>query len=143
MKYQDAYEKIKAMVMDGTLGGSGTRLISTPELSKLSQISFVNTLKIVRSLKSDLFLASIQQKLYIANGLSKKRSDLRKLIGNSKKIGILIPSVTNPFFAELTEQFNQTLCQQGYRPLLYLCNDDSEIEGLKFFLENQCEGVII
>lgn len=144
MKYQDAYEKVKKYIISGALGKSGTRLISTQELSKLCEISFVNTLKIVHALKEELYLVSIHQKLYIANGSSEKNSDLRKTIGNSKKIGILIPSVTNPFFAELTENLSKNLQQQGYAPIFYIYNEHigREVEGLKFFLTNQCEGVI-
>ena len=145
MKYQDAYNKIKDFIENDTLGESGTRLISVQKLCKFCGISFVNTLKILRQLKNELYLCAIDQKLYVANGLAKKRSDLRKQIGNSKKIGILVPSFVNPFFAEITEKICEYLSANGYIPNIFLCKTSFETErdALKYFIQNNCEGVLI
>ena len=144
MKYQDAYNTIKEMLRSNALGESGTRLISAQELCKLCNISFVNTLKILRQLKDEFYLGAIDQKLYIANGLAKKRSDLRKQIGNTKKIGILVPSFVNPFFAEIAEKLYEHFTENSYTPMLYLCKDvEKELDALKFFIQNKCEGVIV
>ena len=132
------------MISSNALGESGTRLISAQELCKLCNISFVNTLKIIRQLKNEFYLGAIDQKLYIANGLAKKRSDLRKQIGDSKKIGILVPSFVNPFFAEITEKICEYLADNEYTPIIFLCKkENKEIDALKYFIQNNCEGVLV
>ncbi len=144
MKYQDAYNKIKAMIKNNELGESGARLISAQELCKLCNISFVNTLKILRQLKDEFYLGAIDQKLYIVNGLAKKRSDLRKFVDGTKRIGILVPSFVNPHFAEILENLYEYLNAQGYEPILYLCKEiTKDTEALKYFIQNRCEGVIV
>ena len=123
MKYQDAYNKIKTMIKNNELGESGTRLISAQELCKMCNISFVNTLKILRQLKDEFYLGAIDQKLYVVNGLARKRSDLRKLVDGTKRIGVLVPSFVNPHFAEILENLYEYLLANGYEPVLYLCKE--------------------
>ena len=144
MRYQDAFNKIKNLILNSELGESGTRLISAQALGAMCGISFVNTLKIIKQLNEELYLVAIGQKYYLANGKAKKRSDLRATIGESKKIGILLSSFTNPFFASVTEKLYIHLQEQGYIPLIQMSrNCGTEKDCLRFFIQNKCEGAIL
>ena len=60
-------------------------------------------------------------------------------------IGLLIPDVTIPFFAEMTERIENLLQRKGYK--VFLCNskdrDTYENEYLQMLEENKVDGIII
>src|SRR5690554_4099927 len=60
---------------------------------------------------------------YVPNELAKAM-----LAGYSKVIGLLVPSVINPFFAELATNIEQLARQKGYSLILVNTQDDEKIE---------------
>ncbi|MCU6709773.1 LacI family transcriptional regulator [Paenibacillus sp. J5C_2022] len=60
-------------------------------------------------------------------------------------IGVIIPSITNPFYAAVVSGIEETASEQGYQVLL--CNSQNnpelELQHLKNLQENQVKGVII
>lgn len=69
----------------------------------------------------------------------------RSLHGKSTRlIGVIFPAITNPFFAELVEQIEQKLFDQGYKVILCNAGNDKEKEReyIKMLLANQVDGII-
>lgn len=62
----------------------------------------------------------------------------------SQFIGIIFPSVKNPFFAELTEKIEKELFKRNYKIILCNCEKipEKEIEYIKMLNANQVDGII-
>ena len=62
----------------------------------------------------------------------------------SQFIGIIFPSVKNPFFGELTEKIEKELFKKGYKTILCNCEKipEKEIEYIKMLNANQVDGII-
>ena len=65
--------------------------------------------------------------------------------GKSQSVGLIIPDITNPFYAQLVRGVEDALNQSGYG--LFLCNSDRSIEKEKNFItlliEKEVDGVIL
>lgn len=69
----------------------------------------------------------------------------RSLQGKKLKlVGLIFPNITNPFFAELTEDIEQELFKSGYKVILCNAGQDKEKEReyLRMLLANQVDGII-
>lgn len=69
----------------------------------------------------------------------------RSLQGKKMKlIGLIFPSITNPFFAELVQDIESILFKKGYKIILCNAGQDKEKERayLKMLLANQVDGII-
>lgn len=69
----------------------------------------------------------------------------RSLQGKKLKlIGVIFPSITNPFFAELIERIETKLFDSGYK--IILCNagknKQKEQEYIRMLIANQVDGII-
>ncbi|MFD0961051.1 LacI family DNA-binding transcriptional regulator [Paenibacillus chungangensis] len=60
-------------------------------------------------------------------------------------IGVIIPSITNPFYAAVVSGIEETASEQGYQVLLCNSQNDPELElqHLRNLQENQVKGVIL
>lgn len=85
--------------------------------------------------KIDLAIQQLDYKVdAVARALSKK---------SSKTIGLVIPSITNPFFPELAQRIEDRTTLHGYK--LVLCNANSfkkEIDFINMLSENYADGII-
>ncbi len=72
----------------------------------------------------------------IASSLRRSRTDT---------IGMVVPSISNPFFTSLVENVEHALSQRGWQ--LFLCNSQSdpsiEAQRLKSLVARQVDGIII
>lgn len=63
----------------------------------------------------------------------------------TKFIGLIVPSVANPFFGELSFYLERELARKDYK--VFLCNSINEIKNEKKYLtmlqENQVDGIIV
>ena len=69
----------------------------------------------------------------------------RSLHGKSTHlIGVIFPSITNPFYAELVQHVEERLFNAGYKVILCNSAQDKEKERdyLKMLLANQVDGII-
>ncbi len=59
-------------------------------------------------------------------------------------IGVIFPSISNPFYAELIEKIEKKLFNQGYKVILCNSADNKEKEQdyLRMLLANQVDGII-
>lgn len=73
---------------------------------------------------------------YVARSLVNRRSDL---------IGVVLPSIMNPFMAELAHQIEWFSRSLNYNTLICNSNEDVELEEKAFYLlyERQVDGVVL
>ncbi|WEV67370.1 LacI family DNA-binding transcriptional regulator [Bifidobacterium sp. ESL0769] len=64
---------------------------------------------------------------FVAKTLSQKASDL---------IALLVPNLTNPFFAELVSSIEKAADAHGYR--VYLCNSEDDRDKVEYYLKFMC-----
>lgn len=59
-------------------------------------------------------------------------------------VGLIFPSITNPFFAELIEDIEAALFENGYKVILCNAgyNKEKEREYLRMLMANQVDGII-
>ena len=90
--------------------------------------------------KRERVLAAISQTDFVPNEVA--RMLFKK---SSRLIGLIIPSIRNPFFTELASVIDRTAGEHGYR--LFLCNvgDDLEKEKatIQMLISNNADGIII
>ncbi|MEE8825322.1 HTH-type transcriptional regulator DegA [Lentilactobacillus sunkii] len=62
----------------------------------------------------------------------------------SKFIGLIFPSLTNPFFAELANEVEIQLFAKGFKTIIASSTDNEQIENeyLKMLVSNQVDGII-
>lgn len=62
----------------------------------------------------------------------------------TRMIGVIMPTITNPFYAELVEKIEKSLFKKGYRMLLCDSAEDSEKESayVRLLIANQVDGII-
>lgn len=72
----------------------------------------------------------------VARGLRRSRTDM---------IGLVIPDITNPFFAELAKHVEAIASKAGFSVLLSITNDDPEIElsQIESLLKSYPTGLIV
>ncbi len=63
----------------------------------------------------------------------------------SKEIGLVVPEITNPFFASIVDIINKMTENMGYTMILGISNDKSkrEKEYIEMFVSRRTQGVII
>lgn len=73
---------------------------------------------------------------HVARGLRRRRTDM---------IGLVIPDITNPFFAELAKHVEAIAFRSGLSVLLSITNDDPEIEvaQIESLLKSRPTGLIV
>lgn len=140
MKLNGIISTIKNDLLSGKFGKSGQQFLTANELMEKYQVSFVSALKILNALIEKNLLISIGNKKYIMNGLYSHNCDLQKLA--SKKIGILLQDITNPFFAKVVELCNNMIIKNGFSPILKLITPENEIQTLITLIHEGCSGVI-
>jgi len=64
---------------------------------------------------------------------------------SSTAIGIVVPDLTNPFYAELAAGAERAASAQGYAALITHteCADPTELEAARAFIERRVDGVIV
>ena len=62
----------------------------------------------------------------------------------SKFVGLIFPNLTNPFFAELVNELERQLFNQGYKAIIASSAENPEIEHeyLSMLMANQVDGII-
>jgi LacI family sucrose operon transcriptional repressor len=65
--------------------------------------------------------------------------------GRSETIGLIVPHISNPFFAELIQGVEEVARSQGFQILIFDSSEDAEIEyeGIQNLLARNVDGLII
>lgn len=120
-------------------------MISIREVAKLAGVSPATVSRVmngtanVDSEKKDRVLRVISETGFVPNEVA--RSLYKK---SAKAIGLLIPSITNPYFTQLSSVIEKTADAYGYR--LILCNTggklEKEKESLQMLRSMNADGII-
>ena len=116
-------------------------------IAKLAGVSSATVSKVINGKDQNIsedtrrrILEIVEREGYIPNGIAKS---LR--IKNTKTIGLIVPDVTNLFFAEVAKGIEDAAAKRGYS--LILCNTDNkdskERMYLKILQEKKVDGLII
>ncbi len=121
-------------------------MISIREVAKKAGVSPATVSRVINGTanvdpdKRDKVLEVIASTGYQPNELA--RALFKK---TSKIIGIIVPNIENPFWAELSKAVEEEAYRHGYRMLLCNSNDDTDKEQMNIQMLNQmkAEGIII
>lgn len=143
MKISHIQKLIKKDILSEKYGASGTRFLNANDVMKTYNISYVSALKVLNTLVEDTTLLQIGKKNYTATGIAKITSDIYKQLHSQKKkrVGILLRTL-NPFFSSITEMIYKNLEKQSIIAIIKFCDEQSIIETIKSFIEDNCCGII-
>jgi LacI family transcriptional regulator len=105
-----------------------------------STVSYVlNNSRFVSDETRAKVLEAVQMLNYRPSALARS---LRK--GETQNIGLILPQISNPYFAELGEVMEKTAFELGYNLLLCNSHDDIKIEQryIDVLLEKQVDGIV-
>ena len=90
--------------------------------------------------KQRLIKAKAEELAYVPNFFAKS---LRQ--GETKTIGLVLPDISNPFYAELCKTMQEQLYDKGYNTFIVNTNDDVELEKvlMKELIQRSIDGMII
>lgn len=119
-----------------------------PKLTDVAQKAEVSPTTVSRVINNYGYLSEkTKQKVYAAMKELNYQPNLsaRSLQGKQTMlIGVIVPQITNPFFAELVSYLEKKLFEKNYKMILCNANYDKnkEHECLKMLLANQVDGII-
>lgn len=118
-------------------------------IKQVAELAGVGTSTVSRYLNSKGYISEdargrIKQACEELNFMPNELARAMKL-NQSKTIGVMIPTICNPFFTELVHVIEQNLLRQGYKTVL--CNTNGDIEQEKNYLNlaisNRFDGIIL
>lgn len=129
-----------------TTKGGGKPLTGIREVARLAGVS-VGTVSNVLNRPEKVSAATLQRVEQVIERLdfvpNRSAADLRT--GRSRMIGLVVPDITNPFFAEVARGAVDAASRQGY--VVVLCNSDQDIDKQNGYLdvleEQRVAGVLI
>lgn len=121
--------------------------VTIKEVAKYSGVSITTVSKILNG-KKESFSADTIQKVLAAKEKLGYQPDYvaqRMVMKKSKTIGVIVPDITNPFFAQLLQGIEEVCYQENY--ILMLCNigqnTPREYAYLTELIRRQVDGIII
>jgi LacI family transcriptional regulator len=129
-----------------TFSGKGFPLPTIRDVAKLAGVSIATVSRVANASQHPVqeqtrrrVLAAIEQLDYRPNALA--RGLLSKRSGT---IGLLVPDIANPYYADIVRGIEDTVSSAGYTVII--CNTDRQpqkVEGyLTLLQEKQCDGII-
>ena len=94
----------------------------------------------ISKIKQELVKAKAIELSYVPNFFAKS---LRQ--GETKTIGLVLPDISNPFYAEICKIIQEKLYSQGYNTFIVNTNDDNEVEKVLMneLIQRSIDGMII
>lgn len=122
--------------------------VSQPKLGDVAKLAGVSPTTVSRVLNNRGYLSEATRKKvhaamhelgYRPNAIARTLKGQR-----SQTIGLIFPTVANPFYAELVYRLESLLADAGYRVILCNSEDHPELEEryLDMLLANQVDGII-
>lgn len=121
-------------------------MASIRDVARLAGVSAATVSRVINGTtpvaadKREKVLQAIRETGFVPNEVA--RSLFKK---SSKTIGVIIPSIRNPYFTQLADIIDQTAKKQGYRIVLYSVHHDLEQErlALQMLTAANADGVIV
>jgi LacI family transcriptional regulator len=129
--------------------GTGKTVAKTPDIRTVAALAKVSIATVSRTINSSSAVSdrlskrvwqAIEQLNYFPN------THARTLVsGRSRLLGIIVENITNPFFPELIQSFEEVAVANGYEILVSSSNSDPAIltNCVRRMLERKVEGVAV
>ena len=143
MKINEIIARIKNDIQNEIFGKSGCRFPDTQSLAEKYGVSYVSAIRIIATLKEEKILLPIGNKCFLMLGPCSPDSELFTFLNraNDKKMGIIVPSLTNPFYGEVVEALNATLLKHNIYPFIAVADEQNEIEVMERLARQGCIGL--
>ena len=145
MKKSDKlYKKIIDDVSNGVYGNSGSKFITTRELSSRYNISLVTAHKVKQMLIDNNYVRQIGRKSFLTTGAFDKGSDVQKIYARTKTIGFHFSKINNQYFSDIAMCASEYASSLGYNLVIMVSNGKEEFEKMTLnqFFNMRVIGVI-
>ena len=145
MKKSDRlYKKIINDISNKVFGGSGSRFVTTRELSKKYNVSLVTAHKIKQMLIDNNYVRQIGRKGFLTTGAFDTGSDVQKIYTKTKTIGFHFSKINNQYFSDIAMCASEYASSLGYNLVIMVSNgkEDFEKMALNQFFNMRVVGVI-
>ena len=145
MKKSDKlYKTIVKDISEKKYGSSGSRCITTRELSNRYNVSLVTAHKIKQLLIENNNIRQIGKKCFLTTGAFDNESDVQKIFTRTKTIGFHFSKINNQYFSDIATYASEYAHKLGYNMAIMVSNNDEEAEkaALDQFFNMRVVGVI-
>ena len=120
--------------------------VTFEEIARLAGVSKATVSRVVNNSPNGVGEKTRARVLQIIQELETDTANLNTRSGaRLKTIGLIIPDITNPFFAEMAKEIGKAAMEHGYS--IYLGNTDFSVENecryIKEFVAKQVSGIIL
>lgn len=143
-KSERLYKKILDDIAHKEFGASGSKFITTRELSVKYNISLVTAHKIKQMLIDNNNIRQIGRKCFLTTGAFDSGSDVQKIYAKTKTIGFHFAKINNQYFSEIATCASEYASSLGYNLVVMVSNGKEEFErmALNQFFNMRVAGVI-
>ncbi len=143
-KSEKLYKKIVNDISNNVYGTSGSRFITTRELSVRYNISLVTAHKIKQELIDNNYVRQIGRKCFLTTGAFDKGSDVQKIYAKTKTIGFHFSKINNQYFSDIAMCASEYASSLGYNLVIMVSNNKEEFEkmALNQFFNMRVVGII-
>jgi DNA-binding LacI/PurR family transcriptional regulator len=135
----------------GFVAGKDTRakVVKTPDIRGVAALAKVSIATVSRTINGSSTVSDrLQERVWQAiNQLNYfPNTNARSLVsGHSRILGIIVENITNPFFPELIQSFEEIAVAHGYEILVSSTNSDPAVltSCVRRMLERKVEGVAV
>ncbi|MCW3489993.1 LacI family DNA-binding transcriptional regulator [Dethiobacter alkaliphilus] len=121
-------------------------MVTIKDIAKKAQVSYATVSRALNN-RPEVNEATREMVQQVARELGyRPNSVARSLVTKqTKSIGLVVPDITNPFFAELAQSVEEVASAAGYN--VFLCNtnwdEDKELSYLNLLESRQTDGIIL
>ncbi len=143
-KCERVYRIILNDIANNKYGGSGSRFITTRELSVRYNISLVTAHKVMQLLLENNNIRQIGRKCFLTTGAFDNSSDVQKIFARTKTIGFHFSKINNQYFSDIAMSASDYALSLGYNLVIMVSNGKEECEkrALDQFFNMRVVGVI-
>ena len=123
-----------------------TRNVTVADIARAAGVSMMTVSRVINH-KGEVSAATRQRVQKIIDRLSYRPSGIARSLAtrHSGTIGLVIPDVSNPFFADVARGAEHVACAEGYN--IFLCNTEEdqqrELDVVHSLEEKRVDGVVL
>ena len=143
-KCEKTYKAVLTDIANNIYGESGSKFITTRELSARYNISLVTAHKVMQILLENNNIRQLGKKCFLTTGAFAGSSDVQKIYTRTKTIGFHFSKINNQFFSDIATFASEYALSLGYNLAIMVSNGKEENEKriLNQFFNQRVLGVI-
>lgn len=143
-KCERVYNVILNDISNNKYGGSGSRFITTRDLSVRYNISLVTAHKVMQLLLENNNIRQIGRKCFLTTGAFDNASDVQKIYARTKTIGFHFSKINNQYYSDIAMNASEYALSLGYNLVIMVSNgkEENEKRALDQFFNMRVVGVI-